>query len=335
MKTSIAIKRLHKGFALLCLLAFLAASAFSQELKCLGEKKDLIIIKNKAFVKASIGEVPGMFQVDFGTQMTTIDVNGFMGSETTAPNKGTISTFDNFNFYGPLGQANLIIKDYRNFRKSKGFKQAGVLGTDVLASDVFTLDYEKKALYRASADSFCKDEELLKAGFKPLSTAGYYTYDHNSLHNWRTENIPTVPVKIGKASAVARIDPGYIDSSYCHSVNINEAFYKAIRETGVQLQAMPSADHILKTCSDEGSEFVKAYKLPSGVSFEMIGTSGDPVVIASDAILFLMQSPKKARHCPSIGSWTIPAAQIGASFLVERKRIIFDPVSSRVWLYTK
>jgi hypothetical protein len=32
------------------------------------------------------------------------------------------------------------------------------------------------------------------------------------------------------------------------------------------------------------------------------------------------------------GAWTVPAAQMGASFLVDAQAVVFDPISSRVWL---
>jgi hypothetical protein len=40
----------------------------------------------------------------------------------------------------------------------------------------------------------------------------------------------------------------------------------------------------------------------------------------------------EADRCGGIETWTVPAAQMGASFLVDAQAVVFDPISSRVWL---
>ena len=48
----------------------------------------------------------------------------------------------------------------------------------------------------------------------------------------------------------------------------------------------------------------------------------------------LKDTPPGARQCGGIGTWSIPAAQVAASFHVDARRIVFDPYTSRVWMET-
>lgn len=101
------------------------------------------------------------------------------------------------------------------------------------------------------------------------------------------------------------------------------------------IKKYPSAFPTLSTCVSGVSENVKAYKLPTGTSFAIIGVDGDPVVVRSDVHIFLKQTPLQAKSCGGIGTWQIPAAQIGASFLIDSKKIVFDPYKSKVWFYSR
>ena len=41
---------------------------------------------------------------------------------------------------------------------------------------------------------------------------------------------------------------------------------------------------------------------------------------------------QRKQKCGGIGTWTTPAAQIGASFFADVGVLVFDPFSSRVWI---
>lgn len=49
-------------------------------------------------------------------------------------------------------------------------------------------------------------------------------------------------------------------------------------------------------------------------------------------ILFVKERLPEAERCGGIETWTVPAAQIGASFLVDAQAVVFDPITSRVWV---
>jgi hypothetical protein len=81
------------------------------------------------------------------------------------------------------------------------------------------------------------------------------------------------------------------------------------------------------------AEKVLAYRLEAGSVFEIMGKDGKGVMISADAIIFVKNTPSEANICGGIGTWKIPAAQIGASFLFDSRCVVFDPFSSTVWFY--
>jgi hypothetical protein len=50
------------------------------------------------------------------------------------------------------------------------------------------------------------------------------------------------------------------------------------------------------------------------------------------ATLFVKRTPSEAARCGGIGTWSVPAAQVGASVLAELGLVVFDPFASRVWI---
>ncbi len=145
-------------------------------------------------------------------------------------------------------------------------------------------------------------------------------------------NVPTVPVRVGAATAIAQLDTGYDDALYHHSVNINRAFFDALKAAGVALTEVPEAALSLSTCVPGQQENVTAYKIGKGASFDFISTDGSVALSEESAILFVKDPPAEAKKCGGIGTWSIPAAQVAASFYVDAKRIVFDPYTSRVWM---
>lgn len=307
---------------------------FSQSTQCLGEKREMKLGSLMPYSKVKVGSSEGYFLIDFGTTASTIDTNGFINSKPKLVS-GSNNQFDNFDFYGSWGKVNLNIQNHSNIQGLGTIKQAGVLGTDFLCFNVFTIDYLNNELFRNYSNNFCADSILLNEGFKAVSTAGYYSNDLKKLNNTCTPNIPTIPIKIGNISAVAQIDPGFDDRLYRHSVNINQAFFNALVDAGIALIENHIADYQLSTCINGLKESVKAYKLPNGVGFSIIGINGEPIIIHSDANIFLKQTSIEAKNCGGIGTWQIPAAQLGASFLIDAKKVVFDPFKAKVWFYMR
>ena len=297
---------------------------------CWGEKRPLVIDSQMPYVSVSVGGSKGYFLMDFGTTGSTIDPMRFYSGPAPKPVNQTTNQFDSFDFFGSWGNVTLSVQDHGNI-KLKNVKQAGILGTDFLSLNIFTLDFESQNIYRSAQNSFCNDDELLGQGYKSASTIGYYSNSLDNLNNSCTPNIPTVPVRIGAAYGVAQIDPGFDDSFYHNSVNINLTFFNSILATGLKLKKIDSISIVLSTCVPGVTEKVSGYKLNAGQKFEIIGTNGTPIIISDDAMIFVKDTPSEAKKCGGIGTWQIPAAQIGASFLVECKAVIFDPFKSIVW----
>jgi len=315
------------------LILFLSVNlyGYSQKTTSLGEKSVLKIGYTLPYTLVKVGGFAGYFLIDFGTTHSSINPDNFIDG-TPAPVLNTEDQYDEFDFFGSWGKVTLNRQTYSNV-KLGDFKQAGILGTDFLSLNIFTIDYEQGAVYRAGKNDFYDDAYLRSLGYKATSAAGYFSNDQNKL-NACVANIPTVPVKIGNIVAIAQIDPGFDDHLYRNSLNINQAFYNALSDAGIDLIENPAANTVLTTCKIGVNEPVFAYKLPEGVSFSIVGVDGNSFLVNPDIHLFLKQTPIEAKDCGGIGTWQVPAAQIGASFLQDAKKVIFDPFHSKVWFYT-
>ncbi len=295
--------------------------------KCHGQRRPLVISSQMPYALAQVGAATGYFVLDFGTTASTIDPNAFTG-HPPQPVARTADKFSKFDFFGSWGTVTLKVQDHSKIKGT--VRQAGIIGTDFLGLNAFTLDYAGGAVYRANEPSFCSDAILASEGFLPVSTDGFYSADLGKVRRG-FPRVPTVPVRIGKATAVAQLDTGFADSVHRHSVNINRAYFKALQAAGVVLLPIQGRATILSTCVNGVSERTTAYKLPPGKAFEIVGLDGRAVLAAPDAVLHLKETPAAARLCGGISTWSIPAAQVGASFYVDAQRMVFDPYKSRVW----
>lgn len=293
-----------------------------------GEKAVLKTGSQMPYTMVLIGKYKGWYLIDFGTTASTIDTNLFLNG-APSPVPGTQNRFKDFQFFGPWNTVTLIRQDHSAIQ---GIRQAGILGTDFLSLNIFTLDYKSGSLYRASEQEFCSKDELEKSGFSSASAKGYYSNDLNKLKP-NVPNVPAVPIQIGRAEAIAQIDPGYDDRIYRYAININQAYFDIIQASGAQLIRNPSADLILSTCIFGLNENIKAYRLPAGTFFSITATDGSAILKRSEVNIFLKQTPEAAYSCGGIGTWDKPGAQIGASFLLESEKVIFDPFRSKVWFY--
>jgi hypothetical protein len=297
---------------------------------CFGPARPLVISSNMPYTTVRIGAASGYFVLDFASTQSTVDlIKGFAPGPAPQPKAGTVDQFDGFDFFGVWGTVRLKLEDHSGVQGT--VHQAGIVGTDFLMFDVYTLDYEHAAVYRAPRASFCADAVLSAVGLRPLSTALYYASDPSKLGPGAS-NVPAVPVRVGSAQAVAQLDTGFDDGRQRHSVNVNRAFFDAIQAAGVKLQEQPLSSMTLSTCVPSQTETLTAYRLPPGVTFDFLATDGTPARSADDAMLFLKETPAAARVCGGIGTWTKPGAQVGASFYVDAKKMVFDPFSSRVWM---
>lgn len=300
---------------------------------CFGEVQPLAVSSQMPYALVTVDGRQGYFVLDFGATFSTIVPQAFFGQQKPRPAPGTIDRYDDFSFFGAWGQVRLPPGGQTGLLGS--VPQAGIIGTDFLASHIYTLDYPEGRLHRAQQGAFCADDALEAAGFLALSTRDYYADSTGRLSCPRAgspacPNVPAVPIRIGPVEAVAQLDTGYDDGAQPLSVNINVALFEALGRAGIRLQPRPEISLQLTTCQPGVSEAVDAWRLPPGVALGFVGPSGRVVRSEPDVTLFVKRTPPAARVCGGIGTWPQPAAQLGASFFASGALVV-DPFSARVW----
>jgi hypothetical protein len=317
---------------------------------CLGASRAMRGAEGMPYVDATLGSAPdvgtGAFLLDFASTTSTVDLAVFGAPKPVASNcdpslLGALCTFAALDFFGNVGSVNLFTADHSFVRA--GVRQAGIFGTERLRAHVYTIDHAGKTVRQANKESFCKDTELAASGFVALSTTGYYANAFSDLRplteldsaagaGIRVPNVPTVPIRIAGTSGLAQLDTGFDDAVTPYSINVNQAYFDRIRATAPNALARDAArDVTLSTCAGV-SEPVEAYRLAAGSSAELVATDGRAVHPRADAIVFVKRTPVAAYRCGGIGTFTVPAAQVGASFFVAAKTSVFDPFSARVWM---
>ncbi len=218
-----------------------------------------------------------------------------------------------------------------------------IVGTDHTSRYGFAIDYGGRRIHRAEEGAFCSDAALTAAGLSPLPSTGFFAKDRSKLRpladvvdaapaGVTVANVPTVPVSVAGIAAHAQIDTGFDDAVVPFSVNVNEALLAAVlaRRPNALVRA-PEKDLSLTTCAGV-REAVTAYALAPGASFDLVDAGGRTVRPFRTATIFVKRTPEAARRCGGIGTWSVPAAQIGTSFLVELGLVVFDPFRSVVWV---
>jgi hypothetical protein len=314
---------------------------------CLGTSKPLTISYQSPFVDVPIGSYSGEFVLDFGSTYSSIDLSTFPspGPMTTGcdpSDLGVVCTVEDFSFFSPPGDVSLTTEEY--CESGGGVVQAGILGTDFLSEHIITLGYADKIVYASPSSSFCSDAALTAAGFVALSTAGFYENDLSLLEPFTNvdsmassgtsvPNVPTVSVSVAGASALAQLDTGFDDDVTPFSVNINPAFLAAIQAANASAVVRDaSLDGSLTTCVEGVDETVEAYRLGSGTTFDFVAQGGTVARSYSSSVLFVKHTPSAAESCGGIGTWTVPAAQVAASYYNDMKALAFDPYGARVWI---
>lgn len=312
---------------------------------CLGDSLPLILGANLPFIEVAVGasKSRGNFLLDLGTTSSTIDLAAFSPAPAASgcdPTKlGQSCSFSDFDFFGSWGKVFLYTANHSGL--IGGVREAGIIGTDFLSVNAYTLDYPGKRAFRARRGELCTDAQLTAAGFASLSTEGFYANDLSTLKplstviagaaaGVRVPNVPTIPVRIASVDAVAQLDTGFADSLVPYSINVNVGYYDAIvAKSPTALVRASSKDLSLTTCVSGVSEKVEAYTLETGGSLQLM--AGVDVARAfPKAVVFVKRTPASAKSCGGIGTWTAPAAQMAASFFVELGVIVFDPFRGRV-----
>jgi hypothetical protein len=323
---------------------------------CLGMAAPITLSGTSAYTSVEVGldfaadaglSPPMPFLIDFGSTYSDIDLSAFSpapAAHSCDPTKlGQISTFADAEFFGPWSPAYFDTADFSSIKGT--VRQAGLLATDFFSLYPFTIDYQGLRILEGSTTAFCADADLKAAGFAPMATTGFYSSDLNSLNSLSTvdssvdasagtvPNVPTVTLRLAGVDGLAQLDTGFEDSVVHHSVNVNQAFYKAIQSHDAgALKRDSSLDLTLTTCIAGTSELVKAYHLTTGNSMDFIADGGGVARSVSDVVVFVKNTPAAAQVCGGIGTWTVPAAQVATSFYAEAGAIVFDPLSERVWI---
>jgi len=300
------------------------------DLACLGAPTAIQIINGLPRIDATVAGQKGSFLVDLATTTSTIDLSIF-GTKPAATNcdpsqLGQTCTFATFEFFGTWAPAYFVTSSHKG-------GQSGIIGTDFLSADPFTIDYTKKTMARAKGASLCDDATLNGAGLVPLDSKGFYAVKISSLEplskvvagaasNITVPNLPTVSLDIAGAKGLVQLDTGFDDAVVPLSINVNEAFFAQIPQ-GVLVRDA-GHDLSLSTCAGV-AEPVEAYTLAAGKAASLATRS------FGKAVVFVKRTPPAAQQCGGIGTWTVPAAQVGATFMAAFGTWIFDPVSSRVW----
>lgn len=296
----------------------------------------LVIDHQMPYAQVRIAGRTGYFVLDFGATVSTLTPSGFDAPGAPLPMAGTSDRYADFQFFGPWGTVQLGLQPHAPV--TQRVRQAGVMGTDFLASHIYTLDYRAGQLHRATAGAFCSDAQLRGAGYQALTTRDYYAAQPATLScpraggPGRCVNVPTVPVRIGPVQAVAQLDTGYDDGQQPFSLNINAALFDALQQAGVPLTPRPDIALQLSTCVPGLVERIDAWQVGAGTPSGLVNEQGHLLPRGAGAVtLFVKRTPAAAAHCGGIGTWREPAAQLGASF-VASGALVVDPFNARVWV---
>jgi len=292
-------------------------------------------------IKGNKDTLRGKFVVDFGTDRSVIDLNGFPGARMDAKPDRTYSlTIENGMYYsGPyIKQCN--VQDCSSIN-ANGIRQAGIIGTDILSQVIVTLDYDNSRLYIGwDSSKHCRPDSMIRKGFLPVSTKGFFS---NRPQN--PSNIPTVGVVIGdekvSAKALAQIDPGYSDrcslngnfeTYYTHIVNINKLYYDLLRKNGVGITADKTKYYTLGNMSGKPDTLFQC-SFSKRYIFNCIGTSGEAVIPygTDECNVFLKVNAPGGEIAGGITTLGFPAVQFGGSILMDCDQVSFDPFRSLVW----
>jgi hypothetical protein len=323
------------------------ANALAALAGCLGTSKPLTVSAQMPYLSIPVGAEAGEFVLDFGSTFSSIDLSAFAppGPSTSgcdATELGALCTVADFAFFAPPASVELTTEDFSGLGGS--VRQAGLIGTDFLSEDIITLAYAAGVAFASPSTGFCSDAALRAAGFAPLSAAGFYENDVSRLEsaslvdssassNTTVADVPTVPVSVAGANALAQLDTGFDDDVTPFSVNINQAFYAAITAASSSALVRDSSlDTTLSTCVSGVSESVTGYRLGTPTTFDFLTDGGAVARAYASTAIFVKNTPVAARVCGGIGTWSVPAAQVAASYFNDMQVVLFDPYSARVWI---
>lgn len=261
------------------------------------------------YVELTADGIAGPFLIDYGATRSSLSAAAFPGPE------GSIRTavislpgVERAEFH--LARYDLMLQPGRG--------QLGVIGDDLLSRLTVQLSHSTAFL---GAES-CRPEALIARGFTAVAQNGFFSSDRSKIRAG-LPNVPVVFLRLGDVRVWAQIDTGYEDFVHSRSVDINEALFDRLVESGAKLDRVDDID--IWTCG--GRERRAVYRVENRpLSIE--NDEGKPIAGAEGFRLIV----KPANTCGGIADMGEPAAQLGASFLRLFGAVIFDPKTATVWL---
>jgi hypothetical protein len=251
----------------------------------------------------------GPFLLDYGATRSSLSATEFPGPEGASRRVAiSLPGTEEADFH--LARYDLLIQPERG--------QLGVIGGDLLSR----LTVQLTPIEVVLGAEPCRPDALIARGLTPIVQNGFFSSDPSKIDP-RMPDVPVVFVRLGEVRAFAQIDTGYEDVAYARSVDINQALFERLVESGMKLDGVADVD--VSTC--DGRERWPVYRVKDralGIENE----EGKPIVRADDFHLIV----KRANGCGGIAEMTEPAAQLGASFLPLFSTIVFDPKNATVWL---
>ena len=194
----------------------------------------------------------------------------------------------------------------------------GVIGTDILSR--VTMEFNSATAYLSVKS--CSSVALRGAGFIPVNQTGFFSSDPTLLNEGRP-NVPVLFFGLGEVHVPAQIDTGYDDQLYPYSIDINQALFDRLHQSGFEM-AMTGEINVA-TC--DGHESRRVYAV---VGPDLVIETEDAKPITRTNSFYLVLKP--ANRCGGIASISSAAAQLGASFLKLFQTIVFDPQARVVWI---
>jgi len=282
-----------------------------REALCGGRSLARIAVPNGAspYVELTADGKTGPFLIDYGATRSALSADAFAGPEGSV-RKAAISLPGIEEALFHLARYDLLVQPDQG--------QLGVIGADLLSRLTVELAPDTVVL----GVQPCRPQALIARGLTPVDQTGFFASDPAKTGP-RRPDVPVVFLRLGEVRAFAQIDTGYEDLAYAHSVDINQALFERLVESGIKLDRVGESD--VWTC--DGHERWPRYRLGDR-TLTIENERGTPIVQTDDFHLIV----KRANGCGGIAEMAEPAAQLGASFLRLFGTIVFDPKNATVWL---
>ena len=325
-----------KFISLLLAGACIPAAALAQPV-CPGVRVPLktTALSGAPYADVTLGRVTGPWLIDYGWSVSTISSSYW---KKPAAN-GSLSLSGMSFPHVPAGARGYPVQAMGIAHRGVG-QQRGVLGIDLLKDVTAEFHFEDaSAPHVVVSKGACTAMPLYDEHFFRIRQTGYFS-DRPETHTSGLANIPVVFLRLEEREPAggaqpeqspvtwAQIDTGYDDSFWPYSIDINEAYLAQIRKLKVAPVKVGTVQ--VSGCGNEDS-VRDVYTVP-GFKLRITDETGIPLARWFDSYHLILK-PKQTK-CGGIGPMSVPAAQLGASFLRAFGTTIFMPSTADVWIRT-